>query len=127
MTTESAPKGPRVFTVRKCVEEGSFAVNVFWKVVSSPEDQEVRGGGELVEVIEKSAYSAMLKIVKQQRDALENAVEHTSSNLEDMVHYFDNKCVPTVDEVNQVAIADSELRMTIAVTAEALRSLGVDI
>lgn len=37
--------------------------------------------------------------------------EFTSSLLEDMEHYFDNKCVPTKDEVNQVAIADSQLRL----------------
>lgn len=45
--------------------------------------------------------------------ALHEAVEHTSSNLEDMEHYFDNKCCPTMDELNQVVIANSNLRMAI--------------
>jgi len=44
-------------------------------------------------------------------DFLYELNEFTSSHLEDMEYYFDNKCCPTKDEVNQVAIADSQLRL----------------
>ena len=46
-------------------------------------------------------------------EALESANEFTSSILEDMEHYFDNKCCPTADEVNQCAIADSGIRLAL--------------
>lgn len=53
----------------------------------------------------------------RQRDeylaALQEANEFTSSVLEDLEHYYDNKCIPTADEVNQASIADSRLRYVI--------------
>lgn len=52
-------------------------------------------------------------------DALENANELTSSVLEDLEHYFDNKCCPTADEVNQAAIADSQIRLALAELSKA--------
>lgn len=47
-------------------------------------------------------------------DALEDAIEALSSNLEQMQHYFENQCCPTVDEVNQLANADSRARIALA-------------
>ncbi len=48
------------------------------------------------------------------RDAFYELIEGSSSALEDMQHYFENKCCPTMDEVNQLAIADSQARIAIA-------------
>lgn len=47
-------------------------------------------------------------------EALEGLGEFTATHLDDMEHYFDNRCVPTVDEVNACAVADSEVRLAIA-------------
>lgn len=47
-------------------------------------------------------------------EALEDANDFSSSVLEDLQHYFENKCIPTVDEVNQASITDSQLRYAIA-------------
>lgn len=54
-----------------------------------------------------------LQLMKEMGDELKELNDFTSSILEDMEHYFDNKCCPTVDEVNQCAIADSKLRLII--------------
>ena len=61
-------------------------------------------------------HAALLKCV----EALEETNEFTSSILEDMEHYFENKCCPTAEEVNQCAIADSQIRYTIACLRKAL-------
>lgn len=53
-------------------------------------------------------------------EAMEELNEFTSSIVEDMEHYFENKCVPTADEVNQCAIADSKLRYAVGKAAEIL-------
>ena len=65
----------------------------------------------------------LLEIVSLQNEKLIELNEFTSSVLEDMEHYFDNKCVPTIDEVNQCAIADSLLRVTIGQTNTRLQKL----
>lgn len=39
--------------------------------------------------------------------------EFTASILEDMNHYYDNKCIPTLDEVNQCVIAYNQTEKTI--------------
>lgn len=70
--------------------------------------------------------TSLLQIIEKQEAALVDAVEHTSTHLEDMEHYFDNKCVPTVNEVNQCASADSRLRLAIGQTTEALKRLAVE-
>lgn len=46
-------------------------------------------------------------------EALEEQNEFTCSILDNMQHYFDNKCCPTMDEINQCVISDSNLRMVI--------------
>jgi len=45
--------------------------------------------------------------------ALEDANEFTTTHLEDMEHYFDDKCIPTAHEVNQCAMADSAIRLAL--------------
>jgi hypothetical protein len=57
--------------------------------------------------------TVMADRIEELEGALTEAIEHTSSNLEDMEHYFENKCCPTVDEVNQVSVADSHLRLAL--------------
>lgn len=47
-------------------------------------------------------------------NALEEAGNFTACQLDNMEHYFDNKCIPTMEEVNQCAIADSYIRLAIA-------------
>ena len=61
-------------------------------------------------------HAALLKCV----EALEETNEFTASILEDMEHYFENKCCPTAEEVNQCAIADSGIRYAIAQLRKAL-------
>lgn len=73
------------------------------------------------------AAQLLAPLLLQALSALHEAVEHTSSNLEDMEHYFDNKCCPTMDELNQVVIADSKLRMAIAQIETAVASAGKDM
>lgn len=63
-----------------------------------------------------SLHAALLKCV----EALEETNEFTSSILEDMEHYFENKCCPTAEEVNQCAIADSQIRYALADLRKAL-------
>ena len=46
-------------------------------------------------------------------DTLEEINEFTASHLETMEHLFENKYAPTSEEVNQVAIADSHIRLLI--------------
>jgi hypothetical protein len=62
----------------------------------------------------KDQITALETQNKELVEALEDANEFTSSILEDMQHYFENKCIPTVDEVNACSIADSLLRIIIA-------------
>lgn len=62
-------------------------------------------------VIEYQAYEDLKKENEKLKDALSDAVDYTSSHLEDMQHYFENKCISTSDEVNQCAIIDSQLRI----------------
>lgn len=57
------------------------------------------------------------------RERLQDAVEGTSCNVEDMIHYFENKCVPTLDEVNNSANADSNLRLAIDLFDEFLKEI----
>lgn len=53
------------------------------------------------------------KILSELEDFLIEHNEFTASFLEDIEHYHDNKCCPTSNEVNQVATADSMLRLVI--------------
>lgn len=57
------------------------------------------------------AHNSLAPLVIELAEALIEANEFTSSILEDMEHYFENKCCPTADEVNQAAIADSMIRL----------------
>lgn len=77
---------------------------------------------EIIHVIENEPtdIARLVKALKLAIEQIEDAVEHTSSNLEDMQYYFENKCVPTVDEVTQCAIADSKLRYAIGKIEAAL-------
>jgi hypothetical protein len=67
----------------------------------------------------QSQLAARDALIGKIADALDELVEHTSTHLEDMQHYFDNKCCPTVDEVNACAVADSNLRLLIGQIAKA--------
>lgn len=85
---------------------------------------------ELKEKLFKQSYtqttaiiSELIEIIKIQSEKLNELNEFTSSVLEDMEHYFDNKCVPTLDEVNQCVIADSLLRVCIGQTTTRLQKL----
>lgn len=77
-----------------------------------PRDSEPRDS--TIQVIEMSAYDQLDKSNAELKNALYDLIEHTSSNLENMQHYFENKCCPTMDEVNQCAIADSQARLVYA-------------
>lgn len=48
------------------------------------------------------------------RKSLEDALEGTSAHLDNLQRYFENKCIPTVDEVNQFSIVDSNLTLAVA-------------
>lgn len=64
----------------------------------------------------KGFEAGALEVMKEAEklvEALIEANEGTSSALEDMQHYFENKCCPTADEVNQIAINDSNIRLAI--------------
>lgn len=60
---------------------------------------------------------AKLATYKQTLDLAVNELtelkEFTASILEDMNHYYDNKCIPTLDEVNQCIIAYNQTEKTI--------------
>ena len=58
-----------------------------------------------------AGHDSLAPLVIELAEALIEANEFTSSILEDMEHYFENKCCPTADEVNQAAIADSMIRL----------------
>lgn len=45
---------------------------------------------------------------------LEDCLDDVACTLDNMQHYFENKCCPTSDEVNQCSFADSKLRYAIA-------------
>ncbi len=64
--------------------------------------------------------SQMARALAVLTEALEELNEHTSSHLEDMTHYFENRCIPTVDEVNMCANADSTVRYAPAKAAAIL-------
>ena len=61
-------------------------------------------------------HASLVKCV----EALEETNEFTASILEDMEHYFEDKCCPTAEEVNQCAIADSQIRYALADLRKAL-------
>lgn len=56
----------------------------------------------------------LLRALEIAIDALEDANDFSASNLERMEHLFDARCIPTVDEVNQCSLADSELRLALS-------------
>jgi hypothetical protein len=55
----------------------------------------------------------LAQIVLVLSEELQELSEHTSTHLEDMGHYFDNKCCPTVEEVNACAAADNSVRIAL--------------
>lgn len=69
--------------------------------------------------------SELIDIIQSQSDALEELNEFTFSALEDIKHYFDNKCLPTLDEVTKFAIADSLAQKSLSETnAQLLQMVG---
>lgn len=69
------------------------------------------------EIAHTALESENAKLAAQVADflaALQDANEFTSSILENMEYYFDNRCCPTADEVNICAIADSQIRYVLA-------------
>lgn len=68
-------------------------------------------------------FTLTSSLVKQMAEALEDALETLNNQTENMQHYFDNKCVPTVDEVNQCALNEASLRIAIGRYEAALKEL----
>lgn len=96
------------FAKEKClVESGICMIAMEW-----PKN------GDRLKVIEFSAYQSLQQKVselevenKRLRDLIDETREGTSSCLENLQHYFENKCCPTADEVNQFSIVDSTLAL----------------
>ena len=57
-----------------------------------------------------AAYKQALDLAVTQLAELK---EFTASILEDMNHYYDNKCIPTLDEVNQCIIAYNQVEKSL--------------
>jgi predicted dinucleotide-utilizing enzyme len=87
----------------KIIERGEFKPNDFQLIDSLL--------NEFDAVSECESLQAKLEIATE---ALYESIEAMSSSLEDMNHYFENKCIPTAQEINQLAIADSKARYAYA-------------
>lgn len=65
-----------------------------------------------------------LDLIERLLDCIEELSDFTSCHLENIQHYFENKCIPTAEEVNQCAIADSEIRYALAKCAKIIEENG---
>lgn len=100
---------------RRLVEDRNFDLS---KAVVS-KDAEISALKKEVETLTKQMVLDVTQkyhILRSKREhhlesALWNAIEAMSATLEDMQHYFENKCVPTLDELNRFCVAESLARL----------------
>lgn len=76
----------------------------------SAEGPEIKG---IFDVVKKSDYDKLKAENEALRKALEEAREGVSAHLDNLQHYFENKCIPTAEEVNQFSNVDSQLALAL--------------
>lgn len=91
------------FAFVKCKPDG------FYDLISTKDT--IENG---LHVIEFSAYEQLQKQNKELIETLTDALEVTESLEDDMQHYFDNGCCPTISELNQVFSLTLRLKEVLA-------------
>ena len=68
--------------------------------------------------------TALLEIIENLQMALAESTESLYLIQEDNEHYFENKCIPTSDEINQIRLARKSQLETLTATEIKLKELG---